>query len=451
MVEKGMDMKRKSFIILVCFIMQIFMNTRIVIGSDALPEDATRRGLPAPLQSPPFPGSDWAGSPLIGVPDTTPDYLLQKALFGDALKASRIKVYGWVNASVNFSTSNHSNVPMSYNIDSNRVVLNQLVLRVERMPDTVQTDHTDWGFRISNLYGIDYRYTTARGYFSDQLLKHNNLYGWDPVELYGLYYIPWVAEGMVLKFGRYISPPDIEAQLAPDNYLLSHSLMFTVDPYTFTGLQSTVRLHPQWQIILGVHGGSDMAPWTKCSQLNGQALVRWVTQDNNDSIYAGINSLGSGKYRHEHDNLQHIVATWGHRFNEKIHMQTESYYIWQRDAAKGGTAIDGPSKSYYKGTGLGPIIDGRSSAIGFVNYVEIMLSDKDYLSVRNDMLRDMQGQRTGFATTYTSHTLGWRHQFNDLLSIRPEIRYEHAYSAKPYDNGREKSQYTASVDFIHRF
>jgi hypothetical protein len=35
---------------------------------------------------------------------------------------------------------------------------------------------------------------------------------------YGLMYVPNVAQGMVIKFGRYISPPDIEAQLAPDNY-----------------------------------------------------------------------------------------------------------------------------------------------------------------------------------------------------------------------------------------
>jgi hypothetical protein len=29
---------------------------------------------------------------------------------------------------------------------------------------------------------------------------------------------------MVIKFGRHISPPDIEAQLAPDNYLYTHPL-----------------------------------------------------------------------------------------------------------------------------------------------------------------------------------------------------------------------------------
>jgi len=37
----------------------------------------------------------------------------------------------------------------------------------------VQNDHFDWGFRIASLYGLDYRFTTAKGVFSEQLLKHN--------------------------------------------------------------------------------------------------------------------------------------------------------------------------------------------------------------------------------------------------------------------------------------
>jgi len=52
------------------------------------------------------------------------------------------------------------------------------------------------------------------------------------VEAYGLVYVPNVAKGMVIKFGRYISPPDIEAQLAPDNYLYTHSLPTTTCTHT---------------------------------------------------------------------------------------------------------------------------------------------------------------------------------------------------------------------------
>ena len=44
------------------------------------------------------------------------------------------------------------------------------VLRFERLPDSVQTNHIDWGFRSTTLYGIDYRWTTSQGWFSEQLL-----------------------------------------------------------------------------------------------------------------------------------------------------------------------------------------------------------------------------------------------------------------------------------------
>jgi hypothetical protein len=64
------------------------------------PQEEKRRALPAPLD-PLFPGSEYLGpTPLIGVPDTDPEYPLEKALWSafPALKAHRIKVYGWVNA-----------------------------------------------------------------------------------------------------------------------------------------------------------------------------------------------------------------------------------------------------------------------------------------------------------------------------------------------------------------
>jgi len=53
---------------------------------------------------------------------------------------------------------------------------------------------------------------------------------------------------MVIKLRRYISPPDIEAQLAPDNYLYTHSLMFTFDCYTQTGIDAAIKLNDQWSI-----------------------------------------------------------------------------------------------------------------------------------------------------------------------------------------------------------
>ncbi len=72
-------------------------------------------------------------------------------------------MYGWVDVGGNLSSSKDSNVPLTYNIVPNSAQLDQAILRFERVPDTVQTDDMDWGFRFTNLYGIDYRYTTAKG------------------------------------------------------------------------------------------------------------------------------------------------------------------------------------------------------------------------------------------------------------------------------------------------
>ncbi len=135
----------------------------------------------------------------------------------------------------------------------NKLEMSQTILIFERVTNTAQTDHFDWGFRFTNLYGIDYRYTTAKGYFSDQLLKHNHLYGYDPLQMQLDLYFPRVAQGMLVRMGRYISPLDIEAQLSPENFLYTHSNMYSVDPYTFTGIQATTKFNDQFQLTTGIH------------------------------------------------------------------------------------------------------------------------------------------------------------------------------------------------------
>ena len=333
------------------------------------------------------------------------------------------------------------------------MVLDQIILRAERQPNTQQTKHVDWGFLVDNIYGIDYRYTIAKGYFSDQLLKHNNVYGYDPTQVYALLYIPHIAQGMILKVGRFMSPADIEAQWAPDNYLFSHSLMFSVDPYTFTGVNATVRLNKQVQFEIGIHGGNDMSPFSNSSQVNGLGMIRWVSKNNRESIYGGLNSLGKGQYKNGHDNLQVLVAVWGHKFNERMHMMTESYYLWEYNAAIGGTAIYAPAR-YGQGGGIGPIHPGISKTFAVLNYFQILCSPKDYISIRNEVLNDLVGNLTGYATMYTSHTIGWSHHFTDFIIIRPEVRYEKAWNnnhVNPYDLGTKNYQYTAAMDLVVRF
>jgi Putative beta-barrel porin-2, OmpL-like. bbp2/Carboxypeptidase regulatory-like domain len=416
--------------------------------------EPARLAPPSPLDGI-YPSSDYLG-PTIGVPDTDPTWPLTAALWQEfpALAASKIKIYGWINAGGNVSTSKQSNIPESYAIVPNKLELDQAVLRIERVPDTAQKDHVDWGFRLSLMYGTDYRYTTAQGWFSEQLLKRNSLYGADPVEAYGLVYIPGVAQGMVIQYGRYISPPDIEAQLAPSNYLYTHSLMFTVDCYTQTGINASIKLSNQWTILFGVHAGDDIAPWNAAAQPTGMAMIRWVSKSNNDSIWGGIDSINDGRFKAGHDDLQQDNISWTHRFNKSgtFLTSTEGYYIYQSGAYVGGTVNNGPPRPFDLETGAGAYLPGNSPAIGLVNYTEWKFSKHDFLSLRPlDYLNDVRGERTGFATTYASWTAGITHRFSDLFSVRPELRYEYAFSAKPYDNGTKDSQLMFAVDAIIRF
>src|ERR1700733_4036928 len=182
-------------------------------GAPAAPEPA-RRGTPRPLNSPPFPSADWpiGGTVVIGAPDYN-TYILMQAINENK---SRIKIYGWIDIGGNASTSNkgrYANGETPYEVIPNSIQLDQAALYFELPPNTVQKEHFDWVFRFTSLYGLDYRYTTAKGIFSQQLLSSNNIYGYDPVMYYLDFYIPQVARGMDIRIGRYISLPDIEAQL----------------------------------------------------------------------------------------------------------------------------------------------------------------------------------------------------------------------------------------------
>ena len=118
----------------------------------------------------------------------------------------------------------------------------------------------------------------------------------------------------------------------------------------------------------------------------------------------------------------------------------------------GGTVNNGPPHTWFTNVGAGAPIPGNAPAFAVVNYTEVKLSKKDFLSLRPvDYIVDFKGERSGFATTMASWTAGVTHRFNELISVRPEVRYEHAFSARPWDNGQRKDQFMFAIDAILRF
>ncbi len=422
-----------------------------------------RRALPSPWSSPPFPGSEYQGYPLIGVPYSTNVYPFMKGVYatpwGDAIKDTRIKFDGWVTASGNYSTNKMTNTPTAYWIVPNRFELDQMLFRLQREVDTVQTDHIDWGFRSVVIYGMDYRYTMAGGWGSAQLLKNNNLYGWDPAEQYFDLYIPYIGQGAVIRVGRWIACPDIETQWAPDNYMGSHSILFTYDTYTQTGVMWTQRINEQWMVQAAIHSGTDMAPWYPGAIPTGAFGVRWVAEDNNDAFYGWLNAINNAEFRHftqygqplGHDNFNYVVGTWEHRFSKNIHTKTEAYYMWERNAEIGGTPSAGPIEPYGGGGGDGTLIPGYTQAYGVLNYTAFAFSKMDYFTVRNEWWKDESGFRSGFRGNYTSHTIGVSHYFNDVFCVRPEIGYYRNWTQPAFDNGNARGMWMLGFDAFLRF
>jgi hypothetical protein len=469
--------------------------------------EPSRRGQAAPMDAL-FPNADFGG-PLIGTNIDPTGYPLESALakstdFGKWLDQNRIRVYGWANVGIELSpTSAINTYPISYNPVANRLELDQFVLRLERDPDTVQQDHADYGFRISNIYGVDYRWTSGYGYFSAQLQTRNQLNGYDNPETFASLYEPHFFQGGTEFFlGRVISVPDIEAQLAPQNYLYTHSLMFDWDSYTQTGLFAWSKLSNMFTIDYGIHFGDDVAPFTLVQHFpTGQLFVKYTTKANKDDILAGVDAYNNGNFSYYvaganavtapqcaayaatvqyanpktgqvytgipsnsclygHDNLQQVNLVWYHTFNTNFHNAAEVYNIWTRNAPAGGSISNGPLQ-YAAGGGPGVFLPGYSEAVGAVDYLEYKFSSRDFVSFRTDYLNDPRGWRTGYASSYGSLTLGVTHHFSPLTWIRPEIRTEKAFTKgeTPYDNlesasgyvGTKNYQNTLGIDLIQWF
>lgn len=367
---------------------------------------------------------------------------------GDWWKKSRIQLYGWENFSLNLSTSRdtsrgpNANFPLIYDLRPNRVEQNQFVLYLERVPNEAQTDRVDWGFRVSGVYGLDYRFMISRGLFSDQLLKDNNYYGFDMPMVYLDLYFPQVFQGMNVRIGRIISEPDIEAQLAPNNLMASHSLLYGFDNYTQTGIFTTTKLNAQWTVQAGISNGTDVALWQDDpgNQPTGTVMLQWTAPSQKDSIYLGDNAFNNGEFGY--NNLQQIVGTWTHKFNEKIYTATEAWFMSMNDA-KSHPTNEVPYQS-----GSFPVRDGYASEWAVLNYTMFRFAPSAFLTVRNEVMNDRVGSRTGFATFYSEHSIGVTWWPNKITTIRPEVRFDHSYDAAAFNNGTRRNQFTFSMDFI---
>lgn len=482
---------------------------RLEWGHEAAPSDpkappSRRDDWPAtPQSTPPMPFTEWpyGGTTSIGVTrPSSVDSPLMAALgntaLGKAMNDSHIQIYGWIDAGGNLSsnTVRGGNAPAAYDYNPNTVQLDQAVLYIERLPDTVQKDHVDWGFRIAPIFGENYRYTTAYGLWSYQLLNQNKNYGYDLPMAYGEVFIPQVMEGLMVRFGRYISIPDIEAQLAPNNYMYTHSMTYTFDNYTNTGVQTTLAITKNWMFQLGVSIGTEAMPWHWGAEIanpfpnplfpNSTMLkdpgavpsvavgVRWTSDSGNDNLYVVADGINHGNWGY--NNLQWLGATYYHKFNDQWHIAVELYDIHQNNVLNannpaalaaynsGGTPFspqfmpfNAPFLAQCSNPGLFSCTAESRAALWYLNY---KASPLDNISWRFEWFDDVEGQRTGTKTNYLETGLGWQHWLSPQIEIRPEVTFYRSLNGFAFNGNpnlgiapNKNSALIASADMIIHF
>jgi hypothetical protein len=475
-------------------------------GAPADPKapSARRAGWPeAPATTPPMPFTEWpyGGSTSIGVTrPSSADSPLMVALgntsVGKMMNDNNLQIYGWVNGGGNISTNTTragGNWPAAYDYTPNVFQLDQAVVYFERLPDTVQTDHIDWGFRLSAIYGENYRYTTSYGVASYQLLGHNLNNGYDFPMVYGELYVPQIAEGLLLRLGRFISVPDIEAQLAPNNYMYTHSMTYTFDNYTNYGLQGTLALNKNWFLQAGVTIGTDTAPWhwgqtvpnpfpnpvfpgnTMLKDPGAKpsitAGVRWQSDNGWDNVYVVADAINDGTWGY--NNLQWTGVTWYHRINDKWHFSWEMYSLNQKNvlnAADPGGIIANGGQPFTPANGVvfnspnfaqcsnPQALTCKAQVFTTVMYLNYQFSPLDNISFRPEFYDDMQGQRTGTKTRYVDFGIGWQHWFSPQVEVRPEVTYYRSLDAPAFNGNfnagiapNKKDALVGAADLIWHF
>jgi len=286
--------------------------------------------------------------------------------------------------------------------------------------------------------------------------------------------------GLEFRVGRYISIPDIEAQLAPNNLTYTHSLTYAWDNYTNQGVVASLQVTKQLLLQLGVTDGTETPIWNYNVRIRNQynptiaaaqgyngpdllypessylkdpgnqpsltACLRYTWNDGWDNIYPCLDGINQGNWGY--NNIQWHGFTYYHKFNDQWHIDFESYLLTGNGIPNlnnpvalaivnaGGTPFS-PQNVPRNSTNLVSCKPSdltcdvyAVSALTYLNYSPDALNN---ISLRLEWYDDANGWRTGVATKYFDTGLSWQHWFSPQIEVRPEVTYWHSFDAPAFN------------------
>ena len=423
----------------------------IAAAGSAQAQDAAKPDATTPAAAPATPAAAAPATP-------PPGYYFNGIHIGAQINAG---FYG--NAS---SPNSGLNFGQSFTDRSNSVLLNQILLVVEKPLDKAATDY-DFGFKVQGMYGTDARYTHFLHEF-DRVTNQRQQF--DLLAAAALVHTPWLFEGGIdFTVGQYTTPLGFETIDPSTNPFYSHTYIFNYGlPFKHTGALAVAHVAP----VLDVYLGADMGNQTSfgIGDNNGAAAgifgLGSTLMDGNLTLLA-LTHFGpesptrtvpgaNGQYRYYSD----FFATY--KVNDKLTLTTE--LNWVRDD-------------------YGPHTNGNQGADGYggAQYVGYALTDTLTLNGRAEVFRDQNNFFVGAfpsslgpaqalggyqpatfvgaakGTTYGAITLGFTYKPTvpdtiTTLLLRPEVRYDNALTGgKPFNDGKNNDAFFFGADVVLGF
>lgn len=188
--------------------------------------------------------------------------LLSATGLGQRMNERGVTVSGWVQGNYTLSTSNRSNLPVTFNDRKDFWQMNQNFLRIDKAIDTEKGEF-QLGYRSELILpGTDSRFTISRGLLDQQLRNGQNggakKY---PIDVFQSYVEAWMPNlgpnGTSVKVGKFATLVGYELVQGAETPFLQRSYLFQYNPFTHTGVLATSKLNDTWTASYGAALGSD--------------------------------------------------------------------------------------------------------------------------------------------------------------------------------------------------
>jgi hypothetical protein len=178
---------------------------------------------------------------------------------------------------------------------------------------------------------------------------------------------------------------------------------------------------------------------------------RYNSDNGRDDVNVCANSINKGQWGY--NNLQWYGITAYHQFNDKWHISWETYTesqsnvpnannpLWMGnnqgvtgvyDTPFSNIPFNAPNMAQCNGVNTS-VLACKAYSIGTTGYINYSPDSMNNWSIRPELYKDPQGQRTGTPATYKNMAFGYQHWFSPQVEVRPEIAYYHAitYGGNP--------------------